>query len=633
SISARLLSALAFSLSGYLIGRAGFLSINAAAAWLPWIILGIEGLVDSCRSDDGRPNRATLWLVLLLAMQWLAGHAQTAWYTLVLAGLWMIWRTMGLEGGWRNVLRLWFRFSVAGLLAACIAAPQLLPTLEYLANSYRAESLDPTFAMTYSFWPWRLLGLITPDLFGSPVSGDYWGYGNYWEDAIYIGVLPLLMLGIALRRLRGTDRRAWSLVKFLALVSAGALILALGDNTPVFPFLFRHVPSFDLFQAPTRWTLLLVFALSMMAGFGFDAWRPPEGRLLYWTHLLTAGAGVIGLAAWIGSAVLLETQPTFVRAFSLAGLWLFLAGVLALIKDRLSADVWNASALVVLLIDLVVAGWGLNPSVPTRVYETKMATYPGSMQRYYLPADLEYSLTYEQYFTFDSFQSQHSWADVLEMGIPNTNALAGVSSVNNFDPIRPERTERWVDALEGSPAETRDVYLRAANVALTADHVADGEVQYRPIPTPQRAYLVPEAIPVAGLDDALERVFQPDFDPQQQVVIEGEIHSQQLSTIIQLESIQIEPTTNPNRLSLDIVSSSGGWLVLADSWYPGWSAAIDGADTPIYPANGVFRAVWLPPGEHTLTFLYAPVSLKIGAALFVAAMLALAGLRLSWKRT
>lgn len=632
SLPARVLSALAFSLSGYLVSRAGFLSINAAAAWLPWIILYAERLIDSCTSEEGRPNRALFWLVIVLAMQWLAGHAQTAWYTLVMVGLWMIWRTVGLLDERRSILRIWSRFALAGLLAAFLAAPQLLTTLEYLANSYRAESLDPAFAMTYSFWPWRLLGLIVPNLFGSPVSGDYWGYGNFWEDAIYMGILPLLMVGIALRRIRAKDHRAWSLLRFLMGISVGALVLALGDNTPIFPFLFRHLPTFDLFQAPTRWMLLFVFSLSIIAGLGFDVWSPPRGRGLYWTRLLTAGAGVIGLAAWLGSTLLLNTQPTFVGAFVVAGLWLFLTGVLALAKEKLDSDCWNALALIVILIDLVTAGWGLNPSVPTQVYETKMATYPDFSRRYFLPTELEYSLTYEHYFTFDSFEGLHAWADVLRDGVPNTNMLSGVSSVNNFDPIRSERTERWIEVLDELPSNTLDAFLQSANVGLVASDPDGGDLQYRPIPNAQRAYLVPLAVEAESLDDALRLVLQSDFDPFQQVIIEGDVRPDQILSAIELETIRIAPNTGPNRVSIDVSSTSGGWLILADAWYPGWQADIDGVPTPIYPANLAFRAVWLPPGQHSVTFNYAPVSLQIGTALFVAAIIVLIGLRLSWKR-
>jgi hypothetical protein len=82
---------------------------------------------------------------------------------------------------------------VAILCGAGLAAIQLIPTAEYLMQSQRASAVSYDLAMTYSFWPWRFLSLLAPDLFGNPAIGDYWGYGNYWEDAVYIGLAPFLL--------------------------------------------------------------------------------------------------------------------------------------------------------------------------------------------------------------------------------------------------------------------------------------------------------------------------------------------------------------------------------------------------------------------------------------------------------
>ena len=131
----------AFGLSGYLVACAGFFSINAAAAWLPWIILAGDRLVADHPAAAGARSRwaAVLMLALALALQWTAGHAQTAWYTLVLLGAWIAWRMMPLRS-WRRAVVIVIGAAAAGLLAFAFAAPQLLPTLEYLRESQRAQA-------------------------------------------------------------------------------------------------------------------------------------------------------------------------------------------------------------------------------------------------------------------------------------------------------------------------------------------------------------------------------------------------------------------------------------------------------------------------------------------------------------
>lgn len=60
-------------------------------------------------------------------------------------------------------------------------------------------------------------------------------------------------------------------------------------------------------------------------------------------------------------------------------------------------------------------------------------------------------------------------------------------------------------------------------------------------------------------------------------------------------------------------------VTLADAFYPGWVARVDGQPVPILPepvtpsdAAALFRNVVVPPGEHRLTFTYEPRSLRLG---------------------
>ena len=46
----QMISALAFSLSGYMVSRAGFISINHTAAWLPWLVMALDSFLDRVRT-------------------------------------------------------------------------------------------------------------------------------------------------------------------------------------------------------------------------------------------------------------------------------------------------------------------------------------------------------------------------------------------------------------------------------------------------------------------------------------------------------------------------------------------------------------------------------------------------------
>ena len=68
-----------------------------------------------------------------------------------------------------------------------------------------------------------------------------------------------------------------------------------------------------------------------------------------------------------------------------------------------------------------------------------------------------------------------------------------------------------------------------------------------------------------------------------------------------------------NRVVIETNLDAPGWLVLADTYYPGWRAQVDGVDTAVYRANSVVRAAAAPAGEHTIVFSFWPLDFAAGA--------------------
>ncbi|MEW6568633.1 MAG: YfhO family protein [Chloroflexota bacterium] len=603
------ISAVAWSLSSALVARAGFLSINATAAWIPWVIAASDRL--GVESVGRLRPRSLVMLASALSAQWLAGHAQTAWYMLLLVVAWVGWRGAR-QGGRHGLLRAWARFGLVAALALALAAVQLLPTAEYLALSARQNGLDEAFALNYSLWPWRILGLLLPGLFGSPARGDYWGYGNYWEDALYIGVLPLLLaLTVGLCALRGRSSRTPE-VRFLLGVTVVSMLLALGKNTPVFPFLFRHIPTFDLFQAPTRWNLLMVFSLALLAGLGAEEWKVLQGRGLYWARLGTAGSVALGLSAWFLGPRLLVIEPSFVRAFGLAGLWLVLAGALALTRSPESRLVWMAAVSLYVVADLTWANWGLNPTAPAALYEGRSALTSAisGNHRVHLPGDLTEQLTLGRFFRFDTFDAAVDWRQARDFGLPNTPLLDSIPSADNFDPLLSARYVTWMDCLEATPQVQRQLLLALMDVGWVGE-LEDGRVIYAPVEGAARVRLFVSAVPAGDAASALDLLLSPQTNPTQMLVLEGEAETV-LSHAGGGGLAELVESADPNRVLVQVTAPQGAWLLLADTWYPGWRALVDGQPTALYRADYLFRAVWVPPGEHSVLFEYVPWTFRLG---------------------
>lgn len=667
-VEAQVIGGLSFGLSGYIVAKSGFLSINAAAAWTPWALLAISGLP---WIGPGKPARSGAFAFavagMVFGLQLFSGHAQTTWYTWLLAGMWAgywgwkrgnsshsqmdrngeetqssrtVKRRASVALGLGGIARAWAALALVIAVGCLLASVQLVPTVEYLLQSQRSSAVEYEFAMTYSFWPWRLITLFAPDFFGSPVTGDYWGYATYWEDTLYIGLLPaLLALGSILRR------RNLALIALIAV----SLLLALGQNTPVFPWLYRHVPTFSMFQAPARYLLWATFALTLLASLAVDRWRRPEGRALYWTRLGTAGALAATLGAGLGWYLLSDVSPTFIRATAIAGLLGAIAGSLSLLAPPADAPpewdlagwkrtLWDWAVIIFVAVDLVVAGYGLNPGVSLSLYERPAPFLENRLPeagegRLFLPKEDEQVVKFEVFFRFDTFQPSMPWENVRATMLPNTNLIDGVSSVNNFDPLVPGRYARWMEYMEdASPLETeRMLNLMAVSVVEKVDPGSPIGVRYEPLSNPgSRVRWLTCAARAGGENEAFVQTLEQDAC----IVLEGEdvsigaagVPTAALTgTAGRAEVLIVQQT--PNLVELAVSASEDGWVLLSDVWYPGWRASVDGSDASLLRANYLFRGVAVPAGEHVVSFQYRPLSFWLGALI---SLFSWTGLALVW---
>ncbi len=100
-----------------------------------------------------------------------------------------------------------------------------------------------------------------------------------------------------------------------------------------------------------------------------------------------------------------------------------------------------------------------------------------------------------------------------------------------------------------------------------------------------------------------------DFDPRQEVLLEsrGTDPLGSAGTVTRTASA-------PSEVHLRADSRRGGWLVLSDTYDPGWTATLDGQPAELLPANLVQHALRLPPGPHEVRLSYTPAGLGLGLA-------------------
>lgn len=344
--SAAAFGAITFAFSGFLLAHRAHFTIQHAAAWTPIVLwLGLRWVARS-RSQD------LAAFALAGALQILAGHVQVAALTalggLILALAWGTPRRKASIGppaaltpsgsepaigrppsardvhpapapsgradpdapGLRCAVIRGCRWSLAWLLPGCLSAIQLLPTWLYMRECNRLEM--PLWHFLYNSWhPSSAITLVLPMIFGQRTPNffgqPWWGHDHQSEQFAYVGILPLVLALVALRRgWWEVGRRPWVLLAGLA------CLLALGKFGPIAPALY-FLPGASVFRVPARAVLLLDLALAVLAAHTVNELAGPltplavrcRARLLTLTRrpIVIAAAAVAA-----GSAVALLTS-------------------------------------------------------------------------------------------------------------------------------------------------------------------------------------------------------------------------------------------------------------------------------------------------------------------------------------
>jgi len=148
-----------------------------------------------------------------------------------------------------------------------------------------------------------------------------------------------------------------------------------------------------------------------------------------------------------------------------------------------------------------------------------------------------------------------------------------------------------------------------------------------------RVFLVDKFQTAESYTEAQNKIKEPDFNLRKEIVIEND----QANQFERLGPISQEAEANiisyePNEVKIKVKNETPAFLVLTDTYYPGWRAYVDGEETTIYRTNGLVRSVLVPGGDHTVTFSYLPKSFLMGVAISLITTGLLLGLILYSRR-
>jgi hypothetical protein len=630
------LGGLAFAFGGFAVGQVGHLNQISAAAWLPAVLLGYDRFV---------ATRSPRWAAAgaaALALQLLAGHPQDTYMTLIVLGVFGLVRTP-----WRNARAV--GWSVIGGLAMCLlgaalAAAQLLPTLELAPLSIRGAGVN---------WRDAVAGSLPDYLSVRALLPPFWIRVPYTEYLGYVGVTPFVLGFLAI--LGGKTR--W--VLFAAIVSFLGIFLALGENNGAYAGLFSTLPGFDTFRVPARWLLLWMFGVALLGALGAD-WLGRGARLYLRQPRTWVGVSVAVIVLTIGLAWQRDMgEPFGARrtplAFAAIALVTLAAGALPhLGRSRL--------ALGLLVGMTAVELWAVSADSPAREAPPAAFTEGQTVDWFashgvtdqerllsiarpeYVPAAepaVRASLSGTPEQLVQAVLVAQKWHDTLT---PNVPLQFGLSTADGYDggvlPLlrwlhlsqllvdsprpdgvlltRLERipTDRLLDLLG-----VRYVITNATgqgNPGMQLVDFGDLRLFVRPNTVP-RSLLVFNATAAADEDAALDRMGEPTFDSNNQVVLEGAPPGSVVAASAPGVPIDADVST-PERWHARVSLAQPGYVLQREALYPGWRARVDGRDVPVLRADSLYRAVAVPAGDHDVELYFDSSALKRGALISLAGL-------------
>ena len=618
SVQASLCASVTSLLGGYFLALAAVYNNFQTAVWFPLIFMMWQRYMT-------KGNLAYFCCaVVLVAFQVLGGGPENAIFSVLLIythSLYLPKEGDKIQGFIQKTLAVF----ILVLMALALSALQWVPTYYFLQEIARGNGLSYATSTYWSLNPSALLDLFLPENFMPLVEKSNEAM-EYFVHSFYMGIIPLFVFFSCLLIASGNKT-----IRFWLAVFGTGVFFALGKFNPFYSLFHEWVPLFDMFRYPQKFFFLCAFALVFLVGLSLDrviagiGENKSEIRKLLFSLFITA----------LGVATMFGMHPDRGGIETLMILFLIVFGIFALHLKKIS----QAGFLYFLLLLMVMDLMGKNSMVVPMI-EKKYYTEPPALAkrlggeadsfRIYneIPAASKNTIpspTLKEPGIAPPPQPRKTFYNILvfHLGVrdrvyPNLGTIYDLAYVNGDATMKMNASYQWLNAFVSSKLAKKKLILKRSNVKHWVTETYD-EMPSDQNPMGTRKVLVfDDALPRAFLvgdsrtvqkDKLIDVYYDPEFDPLKQVLLTESVSVKKTENF----SGQVEELNYPpNGVNIKTSQNGEGFLVLLDTWFPGWQVTVDGTPQPIYRANSFYRAVKLEPGNHSIEFSYVPVGLKMG---------------------
>jgi len=543
------------------------------------------------------------------------------------------------------------------IIGFSLSAVQLIPSYELIKQSHR-ERVDDYRKL--SPLPWQnLITFLVPNYYGNPVDFNYniirgkfrvifekyklklppahpkrgMMEDNYNEHCAYIGILPLILaiLAIFLKRNRETV--------FFGSYTLISLLLVLG--TPIYYLLYLCIPGYDKLII-SRLIFLYTFGATMLAAIACHylvsacSVDLPKRFKVYGAGIVLLCGIIILISLYLGKWVVTygvanyfpNPDALLAQHFSLLNsdfltpiLLLLSSGIVLLSINKVRISEIKIVILVITVFDLFYFGLRYNPFVP------KHELYPDVPPLNFLANKMKNNGEKSRILAFEYIMPV------------NVNIIYGFETPEGYDGMFPKRYDEFMNLIDPYSsrwenekelhyfANRKLLCLLNTKYLITSKKIAGTNLRlifddsyvkiYEDLHALPRAWVVSEAKVLKTKEEIFKELMNPEFDPKKTVILEEEYRIQNTEYRTQNTEHRKEKAEiieyQPEKVIVKAKINKSGFLVLSDTYYPGWKVFVDGKKEKLFCANYILRAVYLTPGEHVVEFRFSPLSFKIGS--------------------
>lgn len=577
-------------------------------------------------------------LAAVVAGALLSPHVQMTYYLLLAAGLFALYcafgepdeSTTGSKVG-RLAIAL-----VAVVVGFGIAAPQLIPFLEYIPHSPRAESYHGFEESASYAIPWNHV----PELIIGGFSGEgesYWGTNPLKLHSEYLG-LPVIALAV----LGFTDRRR-RLIWWMSGIGLLFLLVSLGASTPFYRLWWTVMPMVKKSRAPGMAFYIVAFVVATLAALGTARLEREEGRRHVRIWLSAAGLfALLALSGAFGSIAASMAPPERVGAAHALGntiRWSAFLGAVALGVVALLALGYQAKR-----VPALVFAVALPLVIGTDLWRDgrRFWTYqPPAREGLYRDDPLVQRIRQEPlpYRALDLTALMGAGAYPLNVlqghGVPQVLGYFGFELRYYDDLLGGKNVWRYL------LSSTRLWNLLAVRYVITPDtlsipgyHRVLGPVEtgagrraflYEADSPPPYARVVPAALKVEDerIPPTLADARMPGFDRVVLLPPDAPVVAPHLAELPQPSASRARVTSwraGAMTIELDPAPSADSYVLVSENWYLDWRATVDGSPGQVLRGNHALITVPVRAGARRVELVYRSAKYELGKLIAYASL-------------